>query len=142
MEATLIWGFMTELEAGIVGHDRDALVAFYTDVLGFTLTQELAFDTIGLVLKLRRDGARLKLFFPVGDVDAPTAVEPWFRPGGWRYAALYLGARPDLEGIIAATESGGGRVVLAPTAHRVDAVTALIADPEGNHWELLWEGAR
>ena len=36
---------MTELAAGIVGHDRDVLVAFYTDVLGFTLAQEAALST-------------------------------------------------------------------------------------------------
>ena len=132
---------MTELEAGIVGRDRDALVRFYTEALGFTLEQELTFATIGTVLKLRRDCARLKLFFPVGEVDKPEAVEPWFRPGGWRYGALYLDSAEELHARVEATALWAGRVVLAPTAHRENAETALIADPEGNHWELLWEGS-
>jgi hypothetical protein len=40
---------------------------------------------------------------------------------------------------VAATEAGRGRVLLAPANHRDRARTAMIADPEGNAWELLAE---
>jgi catechol 2,3-dioxygenase-like lactoylglutathione lyase family enzyme len=127
------------LDAGIVGRDRDVLVAFYTGPMGFALAEELRVDGFGTVLKLRRDDARLKLFFPISTVDAPIDADPWYRPGGWRYAALTVDARDDLHALADAVADAGGRVVLAPTVHRPGAETAVIADPEGNHWELLWE---
>ncbi len=86
------------LEAGLVGRDEQMLCSFYTGVMGFTLVDRLEFD-VGTVCKLRRDDARLKLFFPRGAVDPVTTVEPWFRPGGWRYAALNLEHLDDVDAI-------------------------------------------
>ena len=63
--------------------------------------------------------------------------DPWFRPGGWRYAALYLDRPDDVDALAAAVEAAGGRVLIAPTSHRPGARMALVTDPEGNAWELL-----
>jgi catechol 2,3-dioxygenase-like lactoylglutathione lyase family enzyme len=130
---------VTELVAGIVGRDLDALVAFYTGVMRFDFEQRREFPAFGTVISLRRDAARLKLFFPHQPVDAAVAVEPWFRPGGWRYAALHLESPAAVDGLAAAVAGGGGRVQLAPSEHRPGARMAVVMDPEQNAWELLYD---
>ena len=85
--------------------------------------------------------ARLKIFLPRDPVDPVTTAEPWFGPGGWRYAALELEQLDDVDALAAAVDAAHGRVLLAPTNHRDGARTAMIADPEGNAWELLAEAS-
>jgi predicted enzyme related to lactoylglutathione lyase len=126
------------LEAGLVGRDERTLCAFYTGVLKFALVERLEFD-VGTVCKLRRGAARLKIFFPRDAVDPVESVEPWFRPGGWRYAALDVEQIDDIDALAAAASAGYGRVLMAPRNHRDRARMAMIADPEGNAWELLAE---
>jgi predicted enzyme related to lactoylglutathione lyase len=126
------------LEAGIVGRSEETLIEFYTNVMGFALEESLGFP-IGDIRKLRRDAARLKLFFPTEQVDDATHADPWFRPGGWRYAALRLERLTDVDALTQAVQKGGGTVLLTPTSHKPDGRTAVIADPEGNAWELLAE---
>ncbi len=131
-------GVTVALEAGLVGRDEQTLCAFYTGVMGFALVARLAFD-VGTVCKLRRGAARVKLFFPSESVDPVTSAEPWFRPGGWRYAALNLEQVDDVDAIATGVAAAGGRVLIAPTRHLETGRVALIADPEGNAWELLVE---
>jgi predicted enzyme related to lactoylglutathione lyase len=115
------------------------LCDFYTRVMGFALVDRLEFD-VGTVCKFRRDGARLKIFFPADSVDPVDTTEPWFRPGGWRYAALNLDRLEDVDELAAAVEAANGRVLIAPTNHRPGARMAMVSDPEGNAWEVLAEG--
>ena len=126
------------LEAGLVGRDEPTLCAFYTRVLGFALVDRLEFP-VGTVCKLRRGAARLKIFFPHGAIDPVGTVEPWFQPGGWRYAALHVERLADVDALAAAAQAAHGRVLMAPTDHRAHARMAMISDPEGNAWELLAE---
>jgi predicted enzyme related to lactoylglutathione lyase len=126
------------LEAGIVGRDRETLCSFYTRVMRFAVVDRLDHE-VGTVYKLRREDARLKLFFSVDAVDAAAPVEPWFKPGGWRYAALYLDSLREVDELAAAVEASDGRVLIPPTNHRDGARMALVCDPEGNAWELLAE---
>jgi predicted enzyme related to lactoylglutathione lyase len=127
-----------ELEAGIVARDVESLRDFYTRVMGFAVVDRLDAEA-GTVYKLRRGAARLKLFAPVGAVAPAAAAEPWFRSGGWRYAALYLERLDDVDALGAAVEAAGGRVLIAPVNHRPGARMALVCDPEENAWELLAE---
>jgi predicted enzyme related to lactoylglutathione lyase len=130
---------MTELRAGIVGRDLEPLLAFYTSTMRFEVEQRRDFATFGTVITLRRDGAGLKLFFPLEPADPAVVVDPWFRPGGWRYAALYLDDADAVDELAAAVEHGGGQVQLAPTEHRPGARMAVVMDPEHNAWELLYD---
>jgi predicted enzyme related to lactoylglutathione lyase len=130
---------MTELRAGIVGRDLEALLAFYTGAMQFAVEQRRDFAAFGTVITLRRDRAGLKLFFPHEPVDGAAAVEPWYRPGGWRYAALYLDAPDAVDDLATAVAHVGGHVQLAPTEHRPGARMAVVMDPEHNAWELLYD---
>jgi len=133
---------MSELEAGIVGADPEALATFYERALGFERVDRLEFEGVGVVLKLRRGAARIKLFAPQPAATDRVNAEPWYACAGWRYAALYVDSADMLREIVAAVESGGGDVLVAPSSHRADAIVAVVRDPEGNVWELLWEAGR
>jgi predicted enzyme related to lactoylglutathione lyase len=126
----------TSLEAGIVAREPVALCGFYTGVMQFTLVDQRSF-AVGEVYRLRRDDARLKIFHSVEALDAPGPIEPWFRPGGWRYAALHLDHVDDVDALAAAVRAANGRVLIEPTAHGESGRLALVCDPEGNAWELL-----
>jgi catechol 2,3-dioxygenase-like lactoylglutathione lyase family enzyme len=130
---------MSELEAGIVAGDPEALASFYERAFGFERTDRLEFAGLGVVLKLRRGAARIKLFAPQPAASERLDPEPWYAGAGWRYAALYLESADALRGIVAAVDAHGGGVILAPSSHRPDAVVAVVRDPDGNVWELLWE---
>jgi catechol 2,3-dioxygenase-like lactoylglutathione lyase family enzyme len=127
------------LEAGIVGRDEVILCEFYTRVMGFALVERME-HAAGTVYKFRRGGeARLKIFFSADAVDPVAPIQPWFKPGGWRYAALYLDALADVDALAAAVDASDGEVLIAPTNHRPGARMALVCDPEGNAWELIAE---
>jgi catechol 2,3-dioxygenase-like lactoylglutathione lyase family enzyme len=126
------------LDAGLVGRDQEGLCAFYTRTMGFTLVERLPFE-VGTVCKFRRDAARLKIFFSVEAIDPAAPPEPWFRPGGWRYAALNLDSFEEVDELAAAVDASNGRVLIAPTSHRPGARMAMVSDPEANVWELLAE---
>ena len=126
------------LEAGLVAREPEPLCAFYTRIMGFRLVDQLHFD-VGTVYKFRRDAARLKIFFSAEAIDPATEPDPWFRPGGWRYAALYLDRFDDVDELVDAVRASAGRVLSEPMSHRRDARMALISDPEGNVWEILAE---
>ena len=126
------------LEAGLVGRDEQTLCLFYVGGMGFALIERFEFD-VGTVCRFRRGAARLKIFFPRDALDPAVTAEPWFRPGGWRYAALAVEQLVDVDALAAAAATAGGRVLIAPTNHRDAARMAMIADPEGNTWEILAE---
>ena len=133
---------MSELAAGIVAGDPERLTEFYERALGFELTSRLEFERVGVVRKLRRGAARIKLFAPEPAATERSDVEPWYACAGWRYAALYVESADALHDIVVAVEANGGSVLIAPSSHRADAVVAVVRDPEGNIWELLFEGGR
>jgi uncharacterized glyoxalase superfamily protein PhnB len=126
------------LEAGIVGRERDVLLPFYVDILGFEIIDRLEFPD-GFLVKLRRDGARVKIFFPTASPSPPPAVDPYWAVAGWRYAALLFDDHDAMHTVVARVDASNGRVVMAPQQHRPGAEAGLVADPEGNVWELLWE---
>ena len=126
------------LEAGIVGRDAEVLERFYTEVMGFAVVRRIHFDEFGTVLRLARGDAHCKLYFPGGvEVDPPRPDQPWFQAGGFRYAALDFDDPAEVDALVDVMAAGGGTVLIPPREHRPGARMALVADPEGNPWELL-----
>lgn len=125
----------TTLSAGIVTDDADALVAFYTTGLGFSVESTSEFPQ-GTVTRLRRDEAHCKLYAPAAGAARPPGPEPWFRDAGFAYAALQV---DDVDATVARAVDAGASVVAPPASHRPGARYALIRDPQGNVWELLQE---
>ncbi len=125
----------TRLSAGIVTDHAGELVAFYAAGLGFELESTSEFPQ-GSVHRLRRDDAHCKIYQPAGGATRPPRPDPWFRDAGFAYAALHV---DDVVTTTASARKAGAVVLTEPTAHRPGAVYALIADPQGNVWELLQE---
>jgi catechol 2,3-dioxygenase-like lactoylglutathione lyase family enzyme len=126
---------MISLELGLVTDDADRLLAFYTDGFGFELERSLTFPQ-GVVHRLRRDAACLKLFQPAEGAEARPPSEPWHRFGGITYGALHV---DDAEATVAGAVAAGAGVLMALTSHRPGAKAALVTDPDGNVWEVLEE---
>ena len=72
---------VTELEIGIVTDDLEGLTAFYVDGLGFSERSVVEFPE-GVVRRLRRDRAYIKLYLPTDGALAPPLPEPWHRDRG------------------------------------------------------------
>lgn len=135
---------MDRLEAGLVARDLPTLEAFYVGAFGFVVLDRMAVPEFGTIVRLQRGAALLKCYAPAGALDPPDP-EPvdgsWYRPGGWRYVALRLDGPATVAALADAAVAAGGRVVLAPRSHRPGACVAVVADPEGNVWELLADAA-
>jgi catechol 2,3-dioxygenase-like lactoylglutathione lyase family enzyme len=126
---------VTSAEVGIVTGDARRLAAFYEAGLGFTLDAVHEFP-LGAVYRLRRDGARCKLFEPAeGARDRPAAAH-FYSFRGLAYGALLV---DDAEGEVARACAHGATLLEGVIAHRPGARYALIEDPEGNAWEILEE---
>lgn len=126
---------MTSLEVGFVTDDAPALVRFYTDGLAFTVHVAFEFPQ-GSVHRLRRDDACCKIFQPVSGAEPRERAEPWHRFRGIGYAALHVA---DAESEVERAVAAGAEILTPVTAHRPGARFALIADPDGNVWEILQE---
>ena len=123
------------VEAGIVSPDADALARFYLDAFGFGVDDRFEFPQ-GVVYRLRNGGARLKIFQPADPVRSPGPTDPWHGEAGFAYAALHVvDARATFDHALRCGATG----MVAPVSHRPGARYALLADPEGNVWELLEE---
>ena len=123
------------IEAGIVTATADRLTQFYVAAFAMTIEHRFTFPQ-GIVVRLRRGPARLKLYQPAEGLDPEPTPEPWFRDTGFAYAAWHT---TDVAATVDAVTAAGGTVTTAPTAHRPGALYALVRDPEGNTWELLSE---
>ena len=123
------------VEPGIVTGDGAGLAGFYCDALGFSVDAVLSFPQ-GVVRRLRRGEARLKLYEPAQAGGVVPSGGVWPDRVGWAYAALHVA---DAAAEVEAVRAGGGTVLAEVTNHRPGACFALIADPEGNVWELLQE---
>lgn len=127
-----------ELEAGIVGLDPAVLTPFYTDVVGFEVSTRLDYPQ-GAVHRLERGPARLKIFYPSPPARPPQRHDTWHDEAGWRYAALHLPSRADVHELADRISAHGGHVVAPATDYGPAKTIALVADPEGNVLELIWD---
>ena len=124
-----------EIEPGIVTNDARGLSAFYEAALGFTVDRILELPQ-GEVHRISRGGALMKFFQPAEPTKVAPERDSWAEFAGWGYAALHV---DDALAEFARAEAAGATVLIPVTNHRPGAYFALIADPEGNVWELLQE---
>lgn len=129
-------GGVLGLEAGIVTPDADELASFYVAAFGFDVAARFTFPQ-GVVVRLRHGEAAMKLFQPADGVGRTDPPEPWHRDAGFAYGALHV---TDAAAAHAQALAHGATSLTAPTSHRPGARYTMVADPEGNVWELLEEG--
>ncbi len=120
------------LEVGLVVRDLDTMLRFYRDTLGLPSVRQMEYP--GLRVHWLAVGAgSLKLVQP--DEPSPAANPPGglFTATGLRYFTVLVD-RIELEPLLHA----GGTVVSEGTA--ATSTFAIVADPEGNHVELVVRG--
>jgi catechol 2,3-dioxygenase-like lactoylglutathione lyase family enzyme len=125
----------TRLSMGIVTDDGDTLVAFYRDGLGFELEDDRTFP-LGQVRRFVHGSARLKIFEPAGDTAPGPVGQTWWEHRGMAYGALEVS---DAGRVVADALAAGASLLAPVTEHRPGARAAIIADPQGNVWEILEE---
>jgi uncharacterized glyoxalase superfamily protein PhnB len=125
------------IELGIVTDDAERLVAFYCDGFGFTVERTLTFPQ-GIVYRLLLNGARCKIFQPATGAEHRATSEPWHQYRGTGYGALHVA---DAEAAANQAIAAGATVIMAVASHRPGAKAGLLADPDGNVWEVLEESA-
>ncbi len=125
------------LETGIVTADPDRLIDFYVDGFGFGVTSTDDFPQ-GTVHRLRRGEARVKVFQPADGARSVARPDPWHAIAGFGYAALHV---DDIDTVFGSASTAGAEILVEPVTHRPGARYALVADPDGNVWELLEDEA-
>ncbi|UNK71225.1 VOC family protein [Microbacterium sp. H1-D42] len=114
--------------------DAEAALAFYRDLLGFELRQDVGYN-----------GLRWLTVGPVGDSTSivlhPPAIDPGITDAEREtilnliakgvYTALTLGS-DDLDGLFERLEAGGADIVQEPTDQDYGVRDAAFRDPSGN----------
>lgn len=126
---------VTATEVGLVSADAETLVSFYVGAFGFVRAHRLEFAE-GVVHRLVADGGRLKVFEPRPAPRARVHPAPWHAESGFAYAALHV---TEIAAVVDRAVGAGADVRVPVTNHRPGAWFALLADPEGNLWEVLEE---
>ncbi|MEU2672092.1 VOC family protein [Streptomyces sp. NPDC007164] len=116
-------------------HDPDASLAFYRDVLGFEIRNDVGFGgmrwiTVG---PTGRPGTSIVLHPPAADPgvteDERRTITEMMAKG--TYAIITL-ATPDLDGTFDRLQAGGAEVVQEPTEQPYGIRDCAFRDPAGN----------
>ncbi len=115
--------------------DKEASLAFYRDLLGFEVRNEVGYnDLVWLTLgHPRQPGTSLVLTPPAVDpgiTDAERRTVHEMMAKG-TYAILAL-ATPDLDATFAALEAGGADIVQEPVEQPYGIRDCAVRDPAGN----------
>jgi len=109
--------------AALRARDMRAMEGFYVDLLGFEV--EWRPDPDNLYLTLRGDSLAL---------HHAEAIAP---RGALDHLGIAYRSAADVDATCRKLEAAGTRVVDAPRQHRDGAYSATVADPEGNHLQLI-----
>ena len=126
---------MKALEAGIISANATRLAEFYVKALGFEIVKRLDYPE-GLVYRLANGAALCKIFQPVSDAPIELKRQNWREYSGFSYAALHV---EDADAVVESARAHGAAVISEPRSHRPGARFAMIADPDGNIFEILEE---
>ena len=135
------------LEAGIVCHDIDVMLKFYTEVLGLKLVSDdktipalsTRFGTTPhgyRIIRLQTPyGERIKLIQPNQDAPAPEAVPRWvYERQGLSYLTFII---PDMPDVMTRLKAHGVKMMSdGPVEVRPGVSAVFTIDPEGNFVEF------
>lgn len=124
------------IDLGIVCADRDAMVAFYRDVVGLEDGGEQPMRN-GSMHRLQCGSSTIKLVSP--GTPPPASAAPGGIPAatGYRYWTISVS---NLEEVVAACEAAGRPVAVPITELRPGVTIAIVEDPDGNWVEFLRTG--
>ncbi|MFA5964588.1 MAG: VOC family protein [Sphingomonas sp.] len=127
-----------QFDAGLVSNRAEAMIAFYTEVLGFPLGGSVEIPHVGTVTRVQVGNSVLRILAPLSPA-APQAEAPSFTAtSGIRYVALKV---RGLAGAVEKVAAAGCRISVPIRTLRPGVEVALVEDPDGNTIELMEESA-
>lgn len=122
------------IDLGIVTSNGPAMLAFYRDVLGFSVVREMPMPGGGAHMHHLACGeSTIKLVVSEKEVARPTPGQP-LKAGGYRYWTITVA---DLTALLAEITAAGAKVVVPERALRPGVSIAIVEDPDGNWVEFL-----
>jgi catechol 2,3-dioxygenase-like lactoylglutathione lyase family enzyme len=122
------------IDLGIVVRDAEKSLAFYRDVLGFEHAGTMPMPGGSTMERLMCGTSMIKL---VSHKTTPEAANPAGgipAASGFRYFTISVA---DLEGITAACEGAGAKIVWPVMVLRPGIHISMVEDPDGNWVEFL-----
>jgi len=122
------------IDIGIVTTNSDAMVAFYRDTVGLPYEAQLDMPGGTTMHRLLCGTTVVKILAPQ---DAPPAGSPPGGIGGATGIRYFTISVADLEGVTAACEQAGAKVVVPVREIRPGVSISIVEDPDGNWLEFL-----
>ncbi len=118
---------------GIFVNDLQGMVAFYRDVLGFTID----WDGKGPYAEFQNEGVRFSMY-ERSQLPGLLGQSPTFPAGlnGTFELAIDLPTSADVDREFERVVKGGGRSIYAPRMEPWGMYSSMISDPEGNIIEI------
>jgi len=126
---------LSRFEVGIVSADR-TIVDFLAEVFELAALPAMEFPT-GTLHRLESPGAVIKVMVP-RQTPKRADGEPFLAVAGIRYLSMWV---DDLDGVIARAAARGGRLLYGPLELEAGARIAVMADPDGNAFEVIESAA-
>ena len=124
------------LDVGFITINAEPMLDFYTSVIGADRLPPLEIPNIGTIHKLACGESILRIMVPAEPpAPRPDATDPgsFSAVAGIRYLTLEV---RNIEEVVEAVRSKGGRVNLEPFELRPGRRVAQVADPDGNMIEI------
>ncbi|GAB2572133.1 glyoxalase [Paractinoplanes abujensis] len=88
-------------------------------------------------------GGVLLALYPLGELAAEAVPGPPGEPGVWNGITLAcnVDSRDDVDPAFRAAVDAGATPVAEPVDRAWGGRSGYVADPEGNRWEIAWQGA-
>ena len=122
------------VDIGIVTRNRDAMLAFYRDLLGLRHESTMEMPGGSVMSRLRAGNSLIKII--VTDPEPPTDAAPGGIKGatGCRYWTLHIS---NLDEALDQIESAGHKIRLGRRTIRDGVDVGIVEDPDGNWLELV-----
>jgi lactoylglutathione lyase len=126
-----------DLDVGTVAHDVEAMLHFYSEVLGLEKRGAMRVRGIGVLHSFSVGSNLVKVLVPeVATTAPPSGGLPWAR-AGVRYWTVHVN---DLTGLLARLEAHGTPNLTGLVEPAPGIKYAIVTDPDGNAIEFV-EGA-
>ena len=126
------------IDLGIVTHNIDKMIAFYSDTLGFKKIGEVPFPGLGVVNKLDCGKSQIKILALEEPPKHENVTGDFTTSSGFRYCSLNLN---NLKDVVDSCVSADVQVVNDPMEIRPKVWVAIIKEPDGNLIELMQDGS-
>tara|TARA_B100000965_G_C19081336_1_gene536450 strand:+ start:80 stop:487 length:408 start_codon:yes stop_codon:yes gene_type:complete len=122
------------IDIGIVTTNRELMLNFYGNILGFKKEIEIPFPGLGTVNKLNYGSGYIKILVLENEPSNENPIGDFSTSNGIRYLTINLS---NLDEVINECSKNNINIINAGTSIRPGVMVGLIQDPDGNLIELM-----